>query len=270
MLPRASRAVDNVVSGIGEARRRRGAGLILELDLTEPLVEGVPADPLSAILARRRTPLRVIVEGLRRAATDDRVRALVARVGGGGSRSMLRLAHAQELSDAVRELGEHGKLTVAWAETFGEFHNSSVAYCLATSFSEIWLQPSGDVCLTGVAAEVPFVRGTLEKIGVTPQFAQRHEFKNAANLFTERGFTDAHRAATEGLVRSVMDQLVDGIADNRRLDAARVRTAIDRAPLFAAEALDLGMVDRLGYRDDVYAAVRERVGSDTVQQYVGR
>jgi protease-4 len=268
MLPRASTAVDNVVTGIGEARRRRNAGLVLELDLTEPLIEGVPADPLSALLARRRTSLRVVVEALRRAASDDRVRALVVRLG--GTRSPLRLAQAQEVGAAVSEFGEHGKATVAWAETFGEFHNGSAAYHLATSFEEIWLQPSGDLSLNGVAAAVPFVRGTLDKLGVTPQFAQRHEYKNAANLFTERGFTDAHREATEGLVGSLMDQLVTGIAAHRGLDPAAVRAAVDRAPLIATEALELGFVDRLGYREDVYDAVRERVGADTVQQYVGR
>jgi len=39
----------------------------------------------------------------------------------------------------------------------------------------------------------PFLRGTLDKLGVKPEFGQRHEFKNAMNLFTETKFTEAHR-----------------------------------------------------------------------------
>jgi protease-4 len=126
------------------------------------------------------------------------------------------------------------------------------------------------VCLTGVATEVPFLRGALDKAGITPQIAQRHEYKNAANLFTERGFTAAHRESTERVVQSVMEQLVATIAAERNLAQDHVRALIDRAPLFATEALEAGLVDRLGYRDDVYAAVRARVGPDAVLQYLGR
>jgi protease IV len=223
---------------------------------------------MGAVLARRRTSLRAVLQGLRRAARDARVRALVVKLG--GSRSALGLAQAQELHDAVRDLRDHGKVTVAWAETFGEFGNGSVSYFLATSFEEIWLQPSGDVGLTGVATEVPFLRGVLDKAGITPQIAQRHEYKNAANVFTERGFTAAHREATERVVESVMEQLVATVAANRSLDAGVVRGLIDRAPLFSTEALEAGLVDRLGYRDDVYTAVRTRTSPDVMLQYLGR
>ena len=268
MLPRTKRAAETVVTGIDEARRRRTADLVLELDLTEPLLQEVPQDPMGAVLARRRTSLRTVLQGLRRAARDARVRALVVKLG--GSRSALGLAQAQELHDAVRELRDHGKVTIAWAETFGEFGNGSVSYLLATSFEEVWLQPSGDVGLTGVATEVPFLRDMLDKAGITPQIAQRHEYKNAANVFTERGFTAAHREATERVVQSAMEQLVTTIAANRNLDADVVRGLIDRAPLFSTEALEAGLVDRLGYRDDVYAAVRARTSDDVMLQYLGR
>jgi protease-4 len=258
----------NVVTQIEEARRRRTAPLVLELDLTEPLVEGVPADPVSAMLARRKTPVRVVIDGLHRGARDPRVKGLVVKVG--GARSPLALARAQELREAVADFRAQGKPAISWAETFGEFGPGSVPYYLATGFDEIWLQPSGDVGLTGVATEVPFVRGVLDKMGITPQLAQRHEYKNAANLFTERGFTAAHREATERLVESTMDQLVGGIADARQLDADEVRALFDRAPMTAAEALTAGLVDRLGYRDEVYDEIRSRLDQEPVLQYVGR
>jgi protease-4 len=180
------------------------------------------------------------------------------------------LARAQELRDAVRAFRSHGKLTVAWAETFGELAGGSVPYYLATGFDEIWLQPSGDVCLTGVAMQVPFLRAALARAHITPQLAQRHEYKNVANVFTERGFTAPHREATERVVGSLTEQLVDGIAEGRTLDTGEVRALVDRAPLFASEALEAGLVDHLGYRDEVYAAVREQAGTDAVLQYVGR
>jgi protease-4 len=263
----AAGVAHDVVAQIEEARRRRTAPLVLELDLTHPLAEGGAPDPLGAVLARRRLPLRLVLDALRRAADDRRVRALVVKLG--GARSPLTMARAQELSEAVRHLRSHGKRTVAWAETFGELGQGSVPYYLASGFDEVWVQPSGDLCLTGAATQVPFLRGALDRAGITPQIAQRHEYKNAANLFTEQGFTPAHREATNQLVGSLMDQLVAGIAAGRDLASAEVRALVDRAPLFAAEALEAGLVDRLGYRDEVYAATRERAGTDAVLLSVG-
>jgi protease-4 len=272
MLERAKDLTDQIVGQIGDqidqARQRRTAPLILELDLTEPLVEGVPQDPLSAIRARRLTSVRSVVDGLRRAGRDERVKALVVKVGGG--RSPLSLARAQEVREAVTAFRAQGKLAVAWAESFGELGRGTVSYYLATAFGEVWLQPSGELGVTGVSAEVPFVRGALDKLGITPQVAQRHEFKNAGNTFTETGFTPAHREATERLVESMTEQLVGGIAEGRDLDVAAVRAHVDRAPLFADESLDGGLVDHLGYRDEVYASVRERVGEEAALLFVGR
>src|SRR5690606_3142713 len=157
---------------IKQVRDRRTAPLILELDLTEGIVETAPSDPLSAILSMRRTHLRDVLDGLRRARSDSRVRALVVKVGGGRG-----LAPVQELREAVQALREAGKFTVAWAETYGEGGRGTVPYYLATAFDRIYLQPTGEVGLVGMALEEPFLAGALEKAGVEPRFGQRHEYK---------------------------------------------------------------------------------------------
>src|SRR5580704_1310941 len=110
------------VAEISRLRQRQTAPLILELDLTE----GVPERP---------------------ATHDDRVRALVTKVGGG----RIGLARLQEIREAIAEFRASGKLTVAWAETFGEFTHGNLPYYLATAFDRIYLQPSGALGLTGVA-----------------------------------------------------------------------------------------------------------------------
>ncbi|WP_026313713.1 signal peptide peptidase SppA [Actinomadura flavalba] len=254
-----------VVNVIREARERRTAPLILELDLADGIVEAPPADPLSALMTLRRTHLHDVLGGLRRARTDPRVKALVVKVSGGTA-----LAMAQELRDAVAAFRAAGKLAVAWAETFGEGGRGNVPYYLATGFDEVWLQPSGEVGLTGIALEEPFFGGALEKAGVKPEFAKRHEYKTMANTFMERAYTPAHEESSQRLVDSLADQIAAGVAAARGIDVAEVRALIDRGPLLAAEALDARLVDRLGYRDEVYAHVRERVGGQPLLRFVNR
>src|ERR1700733_10973465 len=130
-------------------RKQRTAPVILELDLTEGIAEEPPSDPVSAVLTMRRSRLADLLDGLRRARSDQRVKALVTKVGG----RPIGLATVQEIRRAVEEFRDAGKLTVAWAETFGEFSAGNVPYYLATAFDTIYLQPSGDLGLTGIAME---------------------------------------------------------------------------------------------------------------------
>lgn len=229
---------------------------LLELDLTRGLVEGPPGTPLQALRSRGLPVLRDVVEGLRRAAADDAVVGLVAHVGGGA----LSLAQAEEVRRAVQAFAAAGKPTTAWAESFGEVGPGNVDYYLATGFDQVWLQPVGDVGLVGVAAQAVFLKEALAKLGVQPQIAQRHEYKTAANTFTQDGFTDAHREMATRLAESATETIVAGVAAGRGLSEEEVRDLIDLAPINAAEALEVGLVDHLGYRADVYAAVRAAAG----------
>ena len=255
-----------IAEQISRLRQRQTAPLILELDLTDGVPDAPVTDPLSAVLSMRKIKLPDLVEGLRRARHDDRVRALVVKVGGG----RLGLARMQEIREVVAGFRESGKLSVAWAETFGEFTHGNLPYYLATAFDRIYLQPSGTLGLTGVAVEQLFLHDALAKIGVGFQSAKRYEYKTAADNLTERGFTPPAREAAERLAVSVAEQLSAAIAERRGKTVEAARALLDRGPFLADDALAEGLVDALGYRDEVYAAVRKETGPNAILQYVGR
>ena len=255
-----------IADQLAKLRRQRTAPLILELDLTEGIAEEPPADPVSAVLTMRRSRLADLLDGLRRARSDQRVKALVVKVGG----RPIGLATVQEIRRAVEEFRDAGKLTVAWAETFGEFAAGNVPYYLATAFETIYLQPSGDLGLTGIAMERFFLRGALDHLGIDFQVAKRYEYKSATEQFTERKLSGPAREATERLAVSVTGQLIDAIAERRQIPPAKVRELIDQGPFLADQAHQAGLVDELGYRDEVYARVKKQVGQDAILQFVGR
>lgn len=246
-------ATKAIMDSVDRFRQRRTAPLLLELDLTEGLSEGPPSDPLGALLSMRKTRLADVLEGLRRARRDPRVKGLVVKIGG----RPLGLAMVQELRTAVVQLRAAGKLTVAYGETFGEFGTGTIPYYLASAFEKVYLQPSGDVGLTGISLEQRFVKNALSKIGVDYQIGQRHEYKTAANTFTQDHMTEAHRESAVRIAESVIEQVVAGIADGRGLAPERVRELIDQGPFIGAEALEAGLVDRLAYRDEVYDEIRQ-------------
>jgi protease IV len=239
---------------------------ILELDLERDLVEWLPQDPVAHALHGRKPAVRDVVDALHRGAEDDRVLALVARVGSGA----LGFGQVEEIRDAVTAFRASGKPAVLFSETFGEVGPGNGGYYLATAFDEVYLQPSGDLGLTGLIAETPFLRGTLENLDVEPRLDQRHEYKSAMNTFTEEQYTEPHREATEEVLQTVYGSIVRAIAAARQLPDAQVRELVDRGPLLGEEAVQAGLVDRLAYRDEVFESLRTRVGADAEFLFVDR
>lgn len=238
--------------------------LLLELDLTTVPAETEAADPLGRLRARHQRQLRPTLRALHEAGADPRVAGLVARVGGA-----LPWAVAQELRLGVAAFAASGKPTVAYAESFGEVADTA-SYVLATAFDTIWLQPGGGVGLLGVAAEATFLGGALEKLGVQPEFEQRHEYKNAVDTLTRTAFSEPHRESLEQVTGSLFTEAVERVAESRGLGVAEVRALVDSGPRTAAEALEAGLVDALGYRDQVHDAIRERTGGEVELLFADR
>ena len=231
--------------------------IILTVDLTRGLEEGPSEDHLLRLLVGAEPTLRDVLDGIERASDDLRVKVLLARVGD----DALGLGKIQELRDAIKAFRAKGKLALAFADSFGEFGPGTRPYYLATAFDEIWLQPMGNVGLTGLYTEIPFFKGTLDLLGVAPQLDHREEFKTAMNSLTETKMTPPHREEVDALLASISGQIIHGIAENRKLSEDEVRAAIDRGPLLADEAHDAKLVDRLGYRDEAIVHARSRAGS---------
>jgi protease IV len=231
---------------------------VLALDLSQPVTDTASDDLLARLRAQGRPSLRDVLDALEAAAADPRIEAVVAKVDAPAE----TWAHAQELHAAVTAFRASGKPAVAHAQSFSEAGNAVLAYLVATAFEEIHLQPTGDVGVTGVASVQPFVADLLAKLDVVPQLDHRHEYKSAKDLFTERGFTDAHREAADRIVASLHEQLVEAVATGRDVTREHAADLIDHAPHLAEDALANGLVDRLAYRDQTFAEAKRRAGED--------
>jgi protease-4 len=187
------------------------------------------------------------------------VKGLVAHVGSGP----LNMAYAQEIRDAVKAFRDKGKFAVAFAETFGEAGDGNTHYYLATAFEEIWLQPSGDVNLVGFSMEQPYMAETLKFIGVTAQLDQRQEYKGLADPFTKSSMPPPIRENMQRLVNSWLAQVAQGMAERGKFDADAARSLIHRGPFLAAQAQADKLIDKIGYWNDLTAAVNDRAGKDS-------
>lgn len=251
-----------LVVGLGWrwSRHRLPGRMIIELDLLQAPVEAA-AD---VVLAGTGTPgpplLRDVIELLARAGQDRRVAAVLVRADLRG----LGLARAQELREAIHRLRETGTRTVAWAGRLGDPMDATLALAVAAACDEVVLQPLGGVGPLGVRSRRPYARALLDRWSLRPRFDRRREYKSAAEVLTERGPSAPAQEATQALLRSASDQLVEAIAEDRRLAQGRVRALLDEAPLTGDEALGARLVDRIAHLDRTRSGLEELTGASCV------
>lgn len=228
--------------------------LVLEIDLTRGLLSTAPSDPVAALRSRSTPTLSSVVEGVRRGARDPQVAAVIVQVGG-----VISVAQAEELGAALRDAADQGTVTVAWAESYGELSAGTVPYYLAAHCEEVWVQPSGGVALTGVAVAMTLLRGVLDKVGAEPQLGQRHEYKTAAEQLSAHEVSPANREMSQRLADSVVEQVRALVVRTRGITPAEFDAVLAGGPLTAQQARAVGLVDRVGYRDEAYSALTRRV-----------
>ena len=237
---------------------------ILEANLEQPLAEDIPETPTAKLMLTDRHTVRDVVDAIDRGASDDRVVGMVANIGA----APMGLAQVQEIREAVERFRAHKKFAVAYAETFGEFGPGNGSYYLATAFDQIYLQPSGDVGLTGIIMESPFIKGTLSKLGMTFHGDHRYEYKNALNMLTETKFTAPHKEAMTAIMTSWFNQMKDGICQARQIAPDKFQSLVDAGPYLGKEAVDAKLVDGVAYRDEVYDRVKKKGGDGAELLYL--
>ena len=215
--------------------------MVLSLRLAGPIAEVTAEDPFAELMGDQATSLRKLREALVRAADDDRVQGVRLRVDsiGGG------FATAQEIRSLITRVGAAGKWTAAYMDTAGEFSSGNLVYYVASACDEVVINPQGDLNFIGLSAASPFVRGTLDKLDIRAEIPGRGDYKTARFMYTQKGFTPAHREMTGWLLDSIMDQLVQDIADSRGLEAEEVRNLVDQAPFIGEKSVEAGLVDRM-------------------------
>ncbi|MDQ3070115.1 MAG: signal peptide peptidase SppA [Acidobacteriota bacterium] len=218
---------------------RDNATLYLPVDGTLSEIE--PAGVVSQFMGSAPT-VRSVVDALRKAAVDKRIRSVVLVPRGGGA----LWGKVQEVREAIVEFRKSGKPIIAYLE-----YGAEQEYFLASACDKIYLMPASSLDLRGLATYELFLRGTLDKIGAYPDLMHIGDYKTAANTFTEKGFTPAHREMAESLNRDLYEQLVRGIADGRKKPEQEVRALIDHGPFIAKDALAAGLVDDLAYEDEL-------------------
>lgn len=238
LTPRVRPLTETTIEG-------KGPGKVLLVDLAGVLAE----EPIITLEARPQVPLLARVrEELAKAAEDDEVRAVVLRINSPGG----TVTASDILYHEITRFKEARRIPVVAAILDV---GASGGYYVALAADRIVAHPTTITGSIGVLMLTVDSRGLLEKIGVSAGYITSGPRKDMGSPF--RSLTPEERAIFQGVIDRLYGRFVALVARARKIDEGRVRTFADGRIYTATEALELGLVDRLGYLDDAIALARE-------------
>lgn len=228
---------------------------ILFLRLQDGFSEVPTVSGFSDPFAPPAPTLRQLVDSLDHAAQDNRIKGLIARMEDGD----FALSHSYELRAAIKRFRAAGKFAYIYSSSYGEGGGGLGRYYLASAFDQIWMQPLGMIAITGVSAEIPFAKETLQKIGLTPQFFQRREYKSAFESVTSDQISSANKEAMTALVADIRKEFLREVPAERKISAAQFEVLINKGLIMADEAVKAKLIDRADYGDVLLEEVAKKV-----------
>jgi protease-4 len=232
---------------------------VLTLRVAGSLPDYSPDDPFKRYFGGPDQSLTGLVTQFKKAKVDKRIKAILLDVNMSG----VGWGKAEEIRDAVTDFRTSGKPVYAYIE-FG----LNKEYYIATACDKIIVPPPGELFINGLAADVMFFRGSLDKLGIYPDIFQIGEYKTAGNMFTQKKMTDPHKRYIDELLNDLFDRYVNAIAQTRKKTPDEVKALIDNAPYSAEKAKEAGLIDEALYRDDVEKQLKKLLGYKDTDSFV--
>jgi protease IV len=224
---------------------------VLNLRVAGALPDYVPYDPLRKFFGGSDQSLTNLILQFKKAKVDNRIKVVLLDVNMSGA----GWGKSEEIRDAIADFRSSGKPVYAYME-FG----MNKEYYIASACDKIYLAPPGELFINGLAADVMFFRGSLDKLGVYPDIFQIGKYKSVGDTFTRKEMSDAHREFMNSLLDDLFNRYVEAIAKGRGKTGDQVRAIIDDAPYGAAKAKEVGLIDDAIYRDDLEKQLKTNLG----------
>uniref|UniRef100_F4C637 Signal peptide peptidase SppA, 67K type n=1 Tax=Sphingobacterium sp. (strain 21) TaxID=743722 RepID=F4C637_SPHS2 len=188
------------------------------------------------------------------AKNDNRIKGIVLDMDGIGA----SFATLQEIRDALLKFKESKKFILAYSEGY-----SMKGYYLASTADKVYLNPEGSVDFRGMAAQLPFFKGTLEKLGIEAQVVKVGTYKSAVEPFILDKMSPANKEQVNSYLNSLYDYYLGNVSKSRNIPMDSLRNIADNySGRDAEKALNAKLVDGLKYKNEIIDELKVKLGID--------
>ena len=234
-----------MVAAIGSSDTEKiEANSVLELTLNDPIEERGIDNPLHGMdisfYNTKSIGLDDILASLENAATDNKIKGVSLKL----SSVSASPATLSAVRDALIKFKESGKFVYAYGDSY-----SQGAYYLASVADKVFVNPQGGLDIHGLAFQIMFYKGLIDKLDIDVQVVKCGKFKSAVEPYILNKMSDANREQLTVLSNSIWGKMAADIAKSRNLSVEMLNAVADSMLLIAdiENALKLGIVDAFSY-----------------------
>ena len=207
---------------------------------TSPFV----TDGLGSVRISNSMTILQAVSAVDNAATDSNIKGIYINTGYGGS---ISLANVEELREALKAFRESGKVIISYADNY-----SQLGYYLSSVADRIYLNPEGGIDWRGMASNVIFYKGLLDKLDIHAEIIRHGSFKSAVEPFMLNRMSPENREQLNTMLNSIWDVILSDISESRGIDKQVLAAYASDLTIDSPEmAYDSGMIDGILYEDQV-------------------
>ncbi len=197
-----------------------------------------------------------LINRLNQASTDETIAAMILKIRG----ASLGRAQAADVQKAIGRVQGAGRKIYANLQDAG-----TQDYLLATACDHIIMPESGTLMIPGLRAEITYYKTLFDFFGIKADMMQVGSYKGAAEPYTRSSMSPEFRQQYEQLLGDFYDQLIETIAENRKLPIEKVRGLVDQGLFSAKQALQAGLIDEIAYGDQIKERLAQDLKTETSQ-----
>jgi len=195
-----------------------------------------------------------ILKALETAKDDDNIKGIYMEV----KQPQAGMATVSRLREGIENFKESGKFVVAYDNYY-----SQGTYYLASAADKVYMNPVGGVMFNGFAAQIPFFKDMLDRLGVEMQVLYAGKFKSATEPFRRTNMSPENKKQTREYLGEYFNNYLADIGKSRNLSVALLKELADEMKLRDAEdAVTFKLIDGLRYKDQILDELNERLGND--------
>ncbi|WP_437983143.1 S49 family peptidase [Sorangium sp. So ce117] len=222
---------------------------VIEIDLSRGLPESASASLFGPPSGRTHAQL---VQSLRALSESASAKGFLVRLGS----ARLAFARAHEIGRILGDVRAAGRPVVCHADEY----NNATMLLASIACSKLWLSPAGQVDTVGIAAQLVFAKGLLDKLNVDVDFLQVGKFKGASEPFTREGASPEARRSLESALGGVREAWLSAIVDGRGKE--ELREALEDGPFAPEEAKARALVDEIGDLESATEDAKKLAGTE--------
>ena len=218
-----------MVAAIGSSDTEKiEANSVLELTLNDPIEERGIDNPLHGMdisfYNTKSIGLDDILASLENAATDNKIKGVSLKL----SSVSASPATLSAVRDALIKFKESGKFVYAYGDSY-----SQGAYYLASVADKVFVNPQGGLDIHGLAFQIMFYKGLIDKLDIDVQVVKCGKFKSAVEPYILNKMSDANREQLTVLSNSIWGKMAADIAKSRNLSVEMLNAVADSMLLIA-------------------------------------